>query len=226
MIASIDERDDAIASLLPLVRRIARRIHRLIPLVDIDDLIGDGSLGAIRAVDAFDPLRGPTLQQYAAHIIAGVMLNGVRRWDPLSERARRELRRADRERYDTAMLSGTLISEAALEARRPHLAKARSAAWVAQPLSMDSGLPPGMDLPVDWSSDPATICEREYVRGTVRGLLQTLRPRQRELLITHYYGDQSLRSIARKRNVSPQRLSQVHRRAIESLRRKFDAQTY
>jgi len=41
----IEDREDAIARLLPLVRRIARRIARLVPGTDLDDLIGDGCVG-------------------------------------------------------------------------------------------------------------------------------------------------------------------------------------
>ena len=94
----IEDREDAIARLLPLVRRIARRIARLVPGTDLDDLIGDGCVGVIRAVDAFDPALGPSLEQYTRRVAVGAMLNGVRRLDPVSERVRRVIRIAERER--------------------------------------------------------------------------------------------------------------------------------
>ncbi|MBV8371772.1 MAG: RNA polymerase sigma factor WhiG, partial [Candidatus Eremiobacteraeota bacterium] len=95
MRASPVSREDSIRALLPLVKRIARRIKRLVPGFDLDDLIGDGSLGLIRAVDSFDPSRGPTLQQYAHRLVVGAMLNGIRRMDPVSERARRIVREGE-----------------------------------------------------------------------------------------------------------------------------------
>ena len=58
-------RDEQVGALLPLVRRLARRLKRLVPAFDVDDLVGDGSLGLLRAVDSFDPLRGPQLEDYA-----------------------------------------------------------------------------------------------------------------------------------------------------------------
>ena len=57
---------------------------------DRDDLLGDGALGLIRAVDTYDPLRGATLEAYARKLIAGAMLNGLRKLDPVSERVRRD----------------------------------------------------------------------------------------------------------------------------------------
>lgn len=223
---SSQQRDGEIASLLPVVRQIARRIHRMIPQVDLDDLMGDGSLGAIRAVDTFDAQRGPTLAQYASRIIAGVMLNGVRRWDPLSERARRELRESERERYAIALETGTLMNDAQLETHRPKFSKARAAAWVACPLSMDASFPPGVDLPIDWASDPARIWQHASVRQEIRILIAGLSERQQRLLITHYFNDQSLRSIARASNVSAQRISQLHRSALATLRKRIDASAY
>ena len=76
MSASAPTREDKIRALLPFVKRIARRIKRLVPGFELDDLVGDGSLGLIRAVDSYDPSRGPTLQQYARRLIVGAMLNG------------------------------------------------------------------------------------------------------------------------------------------------------
>ena len=92
-----EDREDAIRRLVPLVRRIARRIVRLVPGADLDDLIGDGCVGIIRAVDGFDPNLGTSLEQYARRVALGAMLNGVRRLDPVSERVRRVIRVAERE---------------------------------------------------------------------------------------------------------------------------------
>ncbi len=85
------QREERIRALLPLVKRIARRICRLVPC-DYDDLVCDGSVGMIRAVDNFDPARGISLEHYARHLISGAMLIGIRRMDPVSERTRRRMR--------------------------------------------------------------------------------------------------------------------------------------
>src|SRR5665213_3619587 len=103
-----DEREATIRSLLPLVRTMARRVARVVRAADLDDLIGDGSVGLIRAVDAFDPARGASLETYVRRVVLGAMLNGLRRLDPVSERARRALREAERLRLALAQDRGSL----------------------------------------------------------------------------------------------------------------------
>ena len=44
-------RAGAIRGMFPIVRTVARRVQRLLPHADLDDLIGDGCIGLIRAVD-------------------------------------------------------------------------------------------------------------------------------------------------------------------------------
>jgi RNA polymerase sigma factor (sigma-70 family) len=116
-----ETREERIARLLPLVRRIARRISLVARGADRDDLLGDGALGLIRAVDTYDPLRGATLEAYARKLIAGAMLNGLRKLDPVSERVRRTLRRAEERRFALAQERCTLPTLAELERGDPAL---------------------------------------------------------------------------------------------------------
>src|SRR5580693_4284505 len=97
--ADFPDRESRIRALFPVVKKIARRLRTLVPGSELDDLVGDGSIGLIRAVDNFDPNRGPSLEHYARRLILGAMLNGVRRMDPVSERARRATRDGANLRY-------------------------------------------------------------------------------------------------------------------------------
>jgi DNA-directed RNA polymerase specialized sigma subunit len=45
------EREERVRSLMPLTRKLARRLKRLVRNLDADDLVGDGCVGLIRAVD-------------------------------------------------------------------------------------------------------------------------------------------------------------------------------
>lgn len=215
---SADDREAAIRGLLPLVKRIARRVKRLVPGFDLDDLVGDGSVGLIRAVDSFDPSRGPTLQQYVRRLVIGAMLNGIRRMDPVSERARRIVRDGENERYALALARGNVPTIAEMDARRPGYARALAASHRGQPLSLDAPLPPGELLSGDWSCDPGHIVERRSRRAALAGLIAALPQRQRDVLLGHYLHGRSLRSIARKMSISPQRTSQLHLAAIARLR--------
>lgn len=221
-----DEREALIRSLLPLVRRIAARVRRVVSRADFGDLIGDGCVGLIRAVDCFDPQRGPSLEQYARKIVTGTMLNGLRRMDPVSERARRTLREGERERYRLAALRGSMPSAAEMARHRPELPRAEQSVHRSLPLSLDAPLPVGEHFPADASGDPARIVEESDERAYLRALVGALPERQRRLMLAHYYGQASLRHIGDAFHVSSQRASQLHLAAIARLRRVLDAASH
>jgi RNA polymerase sigma factor for flagellar operon FliA len=212
-------REAQIRELFPLVKRIARRVHRLIPSSDLDDLIGEGSVGLIRAVDSFDASRGPSLEQYAARIIAGAMLNGLRKLDPVSERVRREVREAERERYALATQAGSMPTQHEMEKRRPALRRATTHAYRYTPLSLDGPLPAGEQLSGDWGADPGFIAAQRSEREFIRAALHRLSPRQRHVLTLHYFRGKSLHQIGEALAISPQRASQLHLAAINNLRK-------
>jgi RNA polymerase sigma factor for flagellar operon FliA len=214
----MNEREEQIRLLLPLVRRIARRIARVVGGADIDDLVGDGSVGLIRAVDSFDPRYGVTLEQYARRVIAGAMLNGIRRLDPVSERVRRTLRDAERERYALASESGQLPTLLEMEERVPALKRARTHAHRGTPLSLDAPFPDGERFARCDADDPQTIAAERDAGRHVRAAVAKLPPRERRLVVAHYFAERSLRTLSREMNVSPQRVSQLHLSAIGRMR--------
>lgn len=219
----MDERERAIRELLPIVNAIAKRIHRLVPMADMGDLIGDGSVGLIRAVDCFDPSYGTTLEHYARRLILGKMLNGIRRMDPVSERARRELRDAQRQRYEIAAERGSLPTLNEMRALRPQLESALRQVNEAVPFSLDRRLPDDAEPPLDVAADPAQVFGARFDRVRLHQMIGTLGPRHRAVLARHYYFDETLGAIGKRMNISSQRASQLHVTALRRLRKMYDA---
>lgn len=211
-------REEQIRRLFPLVKKIANRVHRMLVGSELGDLVGDGCIGLIRAVDTFDPSRGPTLERYASRIIGGAMLNGIRRLDPVSERVRRELREAERERYELASRNGAMPTQLEMERRRPALRRAVVHAYRYTPLSLDATLPGNERLGGDRSIDPAVIAGIQGERVDLQAALHYLPPRHRRVLALHYFAGQSLHQIGRALSISPQRVSQLHQAALKKLR--------
>lgn len=218
-----EDREARIRALLPMVRSIARRVHRMVPSCELDDLIGDGCVGLIRAVDGFDPGRGVPLEQYARRLVLGAVLNGVRRDDPVPERMRRTLRVADRARYALAQELGTLPTPGAMERVMPPVAPARTEAHRRNALSLDTTLPRGERLQLDHSGDPQEIAIARLERECMRRAIATLPQRQRSIVMAHYFGEQPLRAMVGPLNVSPQRVSQLHLLALRRLHAELSA---
>ena len=216
-------REERVRTLLPLVRRLARRLKRLVPSLDADDLVGDGCVGLIRAVDSFDPLRGPQLAEYARRLVVGAMLNGIRRMDPVSERARRLVRDGENRRYALAAERGGVPSTREMEGHAPGYRRALAAVYRGQPLSLDAPLPIGESLGLNWNDDPARIVERRLEGTRLAALVDGLPRRQREIVLLHYFGGTSLRAVGRRLAISPQRASQLHLAAIAKLKREAHA---
>jgi RNA polymerase sigma factor for flagellar operon FliA len=220
---SVDAREARIRALLPIVRQIARRVNRMAPMNDLDDLIGDGCVGLIRAVDAFDPARGVPIELYARKLILGSVLNGVRRMDPVSERMRRTMRLAQRARYALAQELGTLPSLTTLEPASPGLANARTEVHRRTPLSLDTALPSGERLDIDHSADPQVMIGARLDDERVHGAIDELPPRQRSIVLAHYFAQRKLRDLVAPMQISPQRVSQLHLLALERLRTVLSA---
>jgi len=215
------QRSDHVELLFPKLRRWAGRVSRSVSaVVDVDDLIGDGCVGLLRAIDTYDPFYGTTLEQYARRVCLGAMLNGLRRMDTVSERVRRTLRAADQARFARAQELGRLETPRELEGTIPRLRRAREAAFTHAPLSLDAsfGLDPG--ALADSRDEPSDRALRAALKRELRDAVDALPPRHRQVMALHYYGELSMHAIARRMDISAQRVSQIHRSAIKKLRRK------
>jgi RNA polymerase sigma factor (sigma-70 family) len=95
--SAVPNRNALILSLQPVVVTIAKWLFRKLPYAagadQCEELIQAGYLGAIRAVDEFDPARGASLETYAGHCIRSAILDFMRRCDPLTKLHRRQVRR-------------------------------------------------------------------------------------------------------------------------------------
>lgn len=91
-------RDELIVYYQPLVDRVAAGMATKLPsTVDRADLAGDGILGLIGAIEAYEPNRGVPFESFARQRIRGAILDGLRAidWAPRSVREpARQLQRA------------------------------------------------------------------------------------------------------------------------------------
>ena len=85
-------RDELIAIGIPIVRRIAFRMaRRLPPTVEVGDLIGAGTEGLLRAIDAYDRARCDRFEFYAETRVRGAILDELRSLDVMTRHGRHRM---------------------------------------------------------------------------------------------------------------------------------------
>ena len=220
---------ERVAASLPFVESLARRMASTMPhSIDLDDLVQDGVLGLIDAANRFDEGRGIKFETFAERRVRGAMIDalrrdawprGVRRVRRQLEAAREELRRelgaeptlsdlARRVGSDEARLERTILRINTIESTSP-LAKAES---------LDPSLLPAVLVPSEPPS-PDRMFEQTEVRERMRTALNRLPARERRILNLYYFGDVTMKQIGDEIGVNESRVSQLHARAIDRLRK-------
>lgn len=86
-------REELILSLARTVEFNVCQRFKSIPInIDRDDMFSEAWIGAIKAVDRFDPSRGIRLVTFADHIIQGHILDYLRSLDPCSRNMRDQVK--------------------------------------------------------------------------------------------------------------------------------------
>ena len=81
----------------PLVKYVAGRLRTRMPeSVDPDDLVSDGVLGLMDAIERFEPARGLSFQTFAVPRIRGAIIDGMRSMDFVPRSVRDKLRTVQR----------------------------------------------------------------------------------------------------------------------------------
>ena len=220
---------DRITAGLPFVEALARRMAASMPhSIDLGDLVQDGMIGLIDAAHRFDEQRGIKFETFAERRVRGAMIDALRRdaWPRGIRRVRRELDAA-REKLrhelgsepslaDLAQLMGS--DEARLGRIIVRINTIESTSPLATADTIDgANLPPVM-VPAERPT-PDKACERGEVAARIREAIKALPWRERKVIGLYYYGDVTMKQIGGEIGVNESRVSQLHARAVQRLRR-------
>ena len=214
---------------LSLVRSIAVSLSRKSGQgVELDDLIADGSLGLLRAIETFDLDRGFKFQTYATTVVRGAILNGLRRMDWVPERVRAKNRALQQAIDRHQAVSGEQPSEEQL-AEELQISTEEVYDLIAnlgttyllsleQPLGTDDGDASLGDLVDDDEDVPDVEFEYAEERDALRRAIERLDEREQLIITAHYFEGVTFDAISKMLGVSKQRVSQMHSRAVRRLR--------
>lgn len=222
-------KDQLVEHHLPLVRNLAVGILRkLRPGSELDDLIADGNMGLVRAIEGFDISRGFKFQTYATPVVRGAIYNGLRRMDWLPERTRTKTRQVQQEidkhqqEFGEAPSQEKLAELLKVSTEEVYdLISSLSTVYLLsldQPLGTDEEGGHLMDVVEDEESNPAVEVEFGEERDRLREAIKQLNEREQLLITQHYFEGVTFEAISRELGVSKQRVSQMHSRAVQRLR--------
>src|SRR5690242_17745656 len=214
---------------LPFVEALARRMAASMPnSIDIGDLVQDGVLGLIDAAHRFDEDRGIKFETFAERRVRGAMIDALRRdaWPRGVRRQRRELEAAREE------LRRELGAEPSLAdlAARIGSDETRLGRTIVRINTIESTSPLSAGDNVDGSTLPAALVpseppspddayEEREVRDRIRAAIASLPPRERKVIGLYYYAEATMKEIGAQIGVNESRVSQLHARAIQRLRK-------
>jgi RNA polymerase sigma factor (sigma-70 family) len=225
-------RAQLVEEFMPYIASVAR-LYRGCPAVDRCELLQEGVVGLLRAVERYDSTQGTPFWGYAKFWVRQAMqqlVSELTRPVVLSDRALRHLARVKDTQRRALAESGRELSpveladRAGLPAQQVDnlLAVDRAARSTEEPVAADSGA--GATLG-ERLTDPRAEAEYERVLTSIAAqelpsLLAALPDRERMIVRARYGLDgreENLREIAERLGVSAERVRQLEQRALDRL---------
>ena len=222
------DREQLVQRFVPLVKRIAYHLMARLPAsVQFEDLVQNGMIGLLDAMERFQEGFGAQFETYASQRVRGAMLDGLRENDWLPRGLRRELRRIETAISQLEHERGRVPSESELaEALGMTLAVYQHTLQEArghQIVYFDDLAGDGDEDFLerhftDNDADPANILEDRDIRRALVAAIDRLPERERLMMALYYEQELNLREIGEVMGVTESRVCQLHSQAIARLR--------
>ena len=230
------QREQLVVNHLPLIRLIVHRLASRLPKwIDSADLINTGVIGLMDAVTKFDVSHNVQFKTYAELRIRGAILDSLRNmdWAPRSWRQKERMIQQTTDELTQKLGRGAEDKEIAqamgmgLRDYQKMLDEVKGVTFgnfqrpSRQEGSEDSMMDPIEFVPADEETSPHRICERSEMRGILGRFIDDLPEKERLVVSLYYYEELSMSEIGRILRVNESRVSQIHHKAMFSLRRRL-----
>jgi RNA polymerase sigma factor for flagellar operon FliA len=202
----------------PFARQLAKRhfFDRTGGDIEFADLAQLASTGLLEAIDRFDPSAGAPFRAYAARRITGAILDGIARMSELrSQISTRNRIRQERARSLAAARADTLSPLGAMQALTD-LAVGLALGFMLE----DGGFAALEEQPDTHAGGYESLAWKETV-AAIAAEIERLPERDQVVIRQHYFNGLTFDQIGALLGLTRGRVSQLHRAAIEALRRRL-----
>ena len=226
-----ETREQLIIEYAQLVKLVAGRLSMYLGHnVEYDDLVSYGIFGLIDAIDKFDLEKNVKFETYASLRIRGAILDQIRKMDWIPRSVRQRQRKIDEAMKQIEMRTGKTASDEEL-AKQLGLTDEELCSWqtqlkVTNVVSLnefeENGPEPMIDSahPVRFSQ-PEEVVEEAELKEKLAESLELLTEKERRVIELYYYEDMTLKEISKILEVSESRISQLHTKALNKMRKKM-----
>ena len=199
-------------------------------MIRSDDLVGYGTFGLIDAIDKFDLLKGVKFETYASLRIRGAILDQIRKMDWIPRTLRQKQKKMDQayQKLELQNGRGGTDEEVAKELgiTVDELVNWQNQTKVTNLVSLDEFLEQGAEVRVDNDvsshfEQPDRVMEKEEMKKILVETLEQLTENERKVITLYYYEDLTLKEISRILEVSESRVSQLHTKALQKMKKKL-----
>jgi RNA polymerase sigma factor for flagellar operon FliA len=217
-----EARNRLVVQYAPLVKYVVGRLRGRLPdHVDQQDMLSEGIIGLVGAVERFDPARDVQFQTFAIPRIHGAILDSLRASDWLPRRVRAEVKQvqATRELLESQTGCAPTGAEvaAAMGATTEEVAKLERTAATARVGSLEE-----LDAAYEhaFPISDGTQIEDDAAELLITAIRQ-LDERDQIILSLYYFEQFTLAEIGSVLGLSESRVSQLRTRATQCLRGRF-----
>jgi RNA polymerase sigma factor FliA len=207
-------------------------VNRLVPThgrhAEYDDLINNGIIGLMDAIEKFEPGRLVKFETYASLRIRGEIIDSMRRqdWAPVS--LRKKIKTVSSAMFTLEERLGRPATEEEtaeyLGMDVPDLLKTLEDAQTLNILYIEELKSGGDSSREPGGSEGDTVSahyEKQELKEIIAKLIEELPENERLVITLYYYEEMTMKEIAMTLGVTEPRISQIHSKVLSKLRGKL-----
>lgn len=207
----------------PLVKYVAGRVRATLPAsVESADLVSEGVIGLMDAIEKFEPDRGWEFQTYAVPRIRGAIIDSIRAADWVPRSVRTRLRQVEQAQGELRLRLGR-EPEAAELAAATGLSAAELREVLERPTSMTSADDDELAEIGDADGGLEDAFEDEGTRELLMSAVRRLPERDQVVVALYYFEGFTLAEVGHVLGVTESRVSQLRSRTTKALRAELAA---